>query len=290
VDVTAPGAIGKNPWKWYAVITALLLLVCYWPTISGTIQVLVNTGDTTRAIFPPVVAAYVIFARRAGWQAIEIAPSVTGLAVLLVGAVLSAVAILGGSLTLSRIALIVSFCGCILVICGVKALQLLLSPLVLLLFSLPIPAPLYHIAALPLQAAASRGAEVILSLLRFHAIRAGDSIYMPSQILVVSEACSGIQSLLTLSFFCLIYGYWTESRVWLRAFLVAASLPALVVMNIIRVTITGVVGEFDHKYTQGAWHSALGYVTLVVAFCLILTAHTLILRKLQSQMVVVDAS
>jgi exosortase len=270
--------MGKDIWGWYAAALALLLLVCYWSTITGTFQVLVQTGDTARAIFPPIIAAYVIWSRRREWPSTEIAPNMGGVAALLAGAVLAAIAILGGSLTLSRLAFLFSLCGCILVTCGAKILRFLAFPLVLLLFACPIPSPLYHKFALPLQAIASRGAEIILNLFRFHAVRSGNLIYLPSQILVVSQACSGVQSLLTLAFFCFVYGYWNESGIWPRAALAAAALPASILMNILRITVTGLVGEFDHKYTQGAWHSVLGYVTLVLGFCLVSRVHTLALR------------
>jgi exosortase len=187
---------------------------------------------------------------------------------------------------LSRVAFLSSLTGCILVTCGPKALRFLAFPLVLLLFACPIPSPLYHKLALPLQAVASRGAELILNLFRFHAVRNGNLIYLPSQILFVAQACSGVQSLLTLTFFCVVYSYWNESRFWTRVLLAAAAVPASILMNIVRISLTGILGEFDHKYTQGNWHSALGYVTLILAFCLVWRIHTLSLRGLQHESVV----
>ncbi|MFZ0594685.1 MAG: exosortase/archaeosortase family protein [Bryobacteraceae bacterium] len=268
--------ISKNLWGSYVTTVSLLLLVCYWSTITGTVQVLFQTGDMACAIFPPVIAAYVIWSRRSQWPSTAIAPNANGAAALLAGAALAALAVLGGSLTLARFAFLFSLVGCILVACGATILRFLAFPLTLLLFALPIPSPLYHALALPLQAVAGRGAEIILNLLGFHAVRTGNSISLPSQILVVSQACSGVQSLRTLAFFCLIYSYWNESRIWLRAALVAAVLPASILMNIVRISVTGMLGEFNHKYTQGTWHSALGYVTSLLAFCVIWGVHTLV--------------
>lgn len=275
--------IGKNLWHCYIATLSLLLLVCYWSTIAGTVHVLFQTGDMACAIFPPSIAAYEIWNRRHSWPSSEVAPSISGAGALVAGSALAALAILGGSLTLSRLAFLFSLTGCILVTCGAKILRFLAFPLTLLLFAIPIPSPLYHALAGPLQAAAGHGAEIVLNLFGFHAVRTGNSISLPSQILVVSQACSGVQSLRTLAFFCLIYSYWNESGVWLRAALVAAVLPASILMNIVRVSVTGLLGEFDHRYTQGAWHSALGYVTSTLAFCLIWGAHTLTLRRLHRE-------
>jgi exosortase len=272
-------AVNRNLWNCCVASLFLLLVVCYWSTISGTVEVLFQNGDRECAIFPPLTAVYVIWSRRHNWPSAEIAPDARGAGALLAGAALATLAILGGSLTLSRIAFLFSLIGCLLITCGAKALRFMAFPLALLLFALPIPSPLYHKLASPLQAAAGYGAGMILNGIGLHAVRTGNSISLPSQILVVSEACSGVQALRTLAFFCLVYSYWNESKVWLRVALVAAVVPASILMNVVRVSITGILGEFNHKYAQGTWHSALGYITSILAFCLIWGAHTLVLRS-----------
>jgi exosortase len=275
VDVAAPAAAGKNLWGWFVATLTLLLALCYGSTIAHTGQVLFENGDAARAIFPPAIAAYAIWERRREWPR-EVAPGAMGVIVLVLGAVLALAGIAGGSLTLVRLAFLVSLCGCILAACGRKPLRFLAFPLGLLLFTLPVPSPVYYRLTLPLQAIASNGAEIAFRALGFHAVQSGNAIYLPSQILVISEACSGVQSLLTLTFFCVVYAYWNERRAWARLAIVAAALPASISMNIIRIIVTGLFGEFQRKYTQGAWHEALGYITLVLAFCLIWGAHLLL--------------
>jgi exosortase len=273
-------------WRWSVAILFSLLLVSYWSTIVGTVQVLFEMGDAACAIFPPAIAVYVIWSRKHEWPSAKMTPHAGGAAALLGGMALAMLAVLGGSLTLSRFAFLFSLTGCILVTCGVRVLRFLAFPLTLLLFALPIPSPLFHQLAVPLQAVAGREAEIVLNLFNFHAVRTGNSISLPSQILVISQACSGIQSLRTLAFFCLVYSYWNESRIWLRAALIAAVVPASILMNVVRISVTGMLGEFDHQYTQGAWHSGLGYVTSILAFCLIWGGHTLISRRTHREVTV----
>jgi exosortase len=278
VDVAAPAWAGKNSRGWFVATLALLLALCYGSTIAHTAQVLFENGDSARAIFPPAIAAYAIWERRRNWPAREVSPDALGIVVLVLGAAMALAGIAGGSLTLARLAFLVSLCGCILAVSGWAALRFVAFPLALLLFALPVPSPVYYRLTLPLQAIASNGAEIAFRALGFHAIQSGNAIYLPSQILLISEACSGVQSLVTLTFFCVVYAYWNERRGWARAAIVVAALPASIVMNIIRITATGLFGEFQRKYTQGAWHEALGYVTLVLAFCLIWGAHLFALR------------
>lgn len=272
MDVAAAAA-GKNLWGWFAATLTLLLALCYGSTITHTAKVLFENGDAARAIFPPALAAYAIWEKRRNWPAQELAPDAIGIVVLMLGAAMALAGVAGGSLTLMRLAFLTSLCGGILAACGGKILRFVMFPLALLLFTLPVPSPVYYRLTLPLQAIASGGAEVAFRLLGFHAVQSGNAIYLPSQILLISEACSGVQSLVTLTFFCLVYAYWNERRAWARVAIVAAALPASIVMNIIRITVTGLFGEFQRKYTQGAWHEALGYITLILAFCLIWGVH-----------------
>jgi exosortase len=276
VDVAAPAAAGKNLWGWVVATLTLLLALCYGETIAHTGQVLFVNGDAARAFFPPLIAAYAIWERRRDWPSRKLVPAAIAILVLVLGAAMAFAGIAGGSLTLVRLAFLVSLCGCILAAGGRSALRFLAFPMVLLLFTLPVPSPVYYRLTLPLQAIASDGAEIAFRLLGFHAVQSGNAIYLPSQILVISEACSGVQSLLTLTFFCVVYAYWNERRLWARIAIIAAALPASILMNIVRITATGLFGEFQRKYTQGAWHEALGYITVVLAFCLIWGAHLML--------------
>jgi exosortase len=281
--VVSPSARGKSLCGWYATAMIALLLVCYWPTITGTAQLLFQTEDMAHAILAPLIAAYIVWSRRCEWRASEIAPDIRGGALLVAGAVIATAAGIGESLTLARVALLVSLTGCLLVTCGTKMLRLQAFPLSLLLFTFPIPSPLHEKLTLPLQAIGSHGAEAVLQLLHIPVFRRGDLLYLPSQIVVVSQECSGIQGLVTLTFFCSVYSYWNERGIWPRAAVTAAAIPASIFMNTIRIALTGLLGEWNHKYTAGAWHTALGYITLVLGFCLVWGVHTLLSRTLRRQ-------
>lgn len=257
---------------------AVLLLLCYWHTINGTIQLFFHTDDMAHAIFAPVIAAYIAWTQRSNWATTEIASDIRGGVLLVVAAAIAIIATLGESLTLSRLALFISLTGCILVTFGPKILRLHAFPLCLLLFTFPIPSSLHDKLTLPLQAIGSRGAEIALQLIHVHVFREGNLLYLPSQILVVSQACSGIQGLITLVFFCVVYSYWNESGILPRAALIAAALPASIIMNTIRIAATGLLGEWNLKYTVGAWHTALGYLTLALGFGLVWGAHRLLSR------------
>jgi exosortase len=276
MSVTATPISEKSTLRTYAFVLGVLLLLCYWRTIAGTVQHLYQGEDMTHSFVAPFVAAYVIWSRRSHWPSHAMMPDIWGFAPLLAGTGLAMIGALGSSSTLLLLALWISLIGCITVIGGRPALRFFAFPLLLLLFMFPLPGPLYSKVTLPLQLLASRGAELSFHLLGMKAVRHGDIIELPSQMLGIAEACSGLRSLVTLAFFSLIYSYWNEPSKWRRRILVTASVPASILMNILRITATGLLGEWNRTYTQGVWHEMLGYAALIAGFCCVWILHLVI--------------
>jgi exosortase len=137
---------------------------------------------------------------------------------------------------------------------------------------------IYTSLTFPLQLRASEMAEWAIGILGIPVIREGNVLTLPSQSLNVVEACSGIRSLLTLTFLSLVYGYFAEKRVWIRALLFFATIPIAILANAGRVTITGVVSEFKPELAEGLFHEAQGWVIFMVAFAILLALHQTIVR------------
>src|SRR5262249_19692917 len=66
---------------------ALLLTVCYWPTLAMTGRVLVNSEDMAHGFFAPIIAAYVAWQTRETAFAKESQPNRWGLLVLALAAI-----------------------------------------------------------------------------------------------------------------------------------------------------------------------------------------------------------
>jgi exosortase len=145
-----------------------------------------------------------------------------------------------------------------------------------LLFMIPIPSILYAQLTLRLQELATVLAEWILSAVGIPVIRTGNLLELPSQVLNVAEACSGIRSLLSLSFLSLVYAYFRDSRTWVRWLLFVATIPIAIGANAIRVALTGMLSEVDTKLAQGAYHEVEGYIVFVIALAALICFHKLI--------------
>jgi exosortase len=101
---------------------------------------------------------------------------------------------------------------------------------------------------------------------------------LPSQKLSVVEACSGIRSLLSLSFLSLVYGYFFDTKSWMRWVLLAATIPIAITANAFRVTLTGIFSEQNPELAKGIFHSLEGWVIFMIALVLLVMTHQIINR------------
>jgi len=271
------GAAARLPWTailWFGV----LLIACYGPVLLRLTVQWSSDDDMGHGFFVPVVAGYIVWQRRDALARLTPQPCWWGLAVVLLGALQLCFATLGAELFLSRTAVIVTLVGIVLTVGGAQALRLVAFPIFLLLFMVPIPAIIYNQVTFRLQLLASHLAEVSLSALGVPVLREGNILELASQRLNVVEACSGIRSLLTLSFLSLVYAYFFDRKVWMRGALLVATIPIALAANASRVTLTGLLSEVNPELAEGILHTVSGWVIFMIGLGLLVLTHLVINR------------
>jgi exosortase len=256
----------------------ILLIIAYLPTLEHLVWQWSTDEDVGHGFFVPVVAAYIAWQRREEILAIEWKPAWWGVIILAWGLVQSYIGTLGAELFLQRTALLISLTGLLLVLGGTKLVRVLAFPLLLLPFMIPIPSVIYNQITFPLQLFASRVAESTLSLLGIPVLRDGNVLELASQKLSVAEACSGIRSLLSLTFLSLVYAYFFDKKVWMRWVLLICTVPIAILANAGRVTVTGILSEFNPELAHGFFHSLEGWIIFVIALAMLIVLHAAISR------------
>jgi exosortase len=263
------------PWTailWFGV----LLVACYAPVLARLVRQWATDGDMGHGFFVPLVAGYIVWQRREQLANAVPSPNWWGLIIVAWGAAQLYLATLGAELFLARTAFIISLIGIVFLVGGVPILRIVAFPLFLLFFMVPIPAIIYNQITFRLQLLASSVAETALSALGVPVLREGNILRLPSQSLSVVEACSGIRSLLTLSFLALVYGYFFDRKVWMRWVLLAAAVPVALVANASRVTVSGLLSEVNPALAAGLFHEAAGWVVFMVGLALLILVHAVI--------------
>jgi len=255
-----------------------LLVACYYPILAQLVRKWYNDEDMGHGFFVPVIAAYIAWQNREKLFESGLRTNNWGLAIIVLAALQLYVSTLAAELFTQRTAFIESIIGVALFLGGVPALRILSFPIILLFFMVPIPSVIYNEITFPLQLFASQVAEFCLNLMGYAVLRDGNVLELASQKLSVVEACSGIRSLLSLTFLSLVYSYFFDPRVWMRYFLFAATIPIAIVANSGRVTLTGILSEIRPDLAHGFFHSASGWVIFMIALFILVMVHQFVSR------------
>ena len=253
-----------------------LLLFSYAPVLWRLVQQWDSDPDMGHGFFVPVVAGFIVWQNRHELLLLTPSPNWWGLAIVLYGALQLYIATLGAELFLARTAFVISVIGIVLLLGGTAYVRLLAFPLFLLFFMVPIPTVVYNSITFPLQILASRVSTEALNVMQIPVLREGNVLELAQQKLSVVEACSGIRSLLSLTFLSLVYGYFFESKIWMRVVLFLSTIPIAIVANASRVTLTGILTEYKPELAEGFFHTASGWVIFMVALAILIAMHQIL--------------
>jgi len=143
-------------------------------------------------------------------------------------------------------------------------------PTLLLALSIPLPSVVISTLALPLQLQASKMGAALLEMRHVPVMLSGNLILLPNQRLFVTEACSGLRSLTALlALSVLIGGLWLRYPLT-RLTLVFLAVPVAIVINAVRVFLTGFLVYFvSPEMGEGFMHTTEGWLMFVVAFAIL---------------------
>jgi exosortase len=191
--------------SWAAVAWfGVLLIAVYYPILSHLVAQWSTDDDVSHGFFVPLVAGYIAWQRRDKLLSMEWKPAWWGIGLLVWAGLQAYLGMLGAELFLQRTAFLLSLVAMLLILGGTGLVRELAFPLLLLPFMIPLPTVVYNQITFPLQIFASAVAEKSLEVLNIPVLRDGNILELASQKLNVAEACSGIRSLLSRWFLCLV--------------------------------------------------------------------------------------
>jgi exosortase len=233
--------------------------------------------DVSHGFFVPLVAGYVAWQKREEILGQPWIPNYLGAVFVVLGSIQLILGSLGAELFLQRTSFIILLAGSILLTGGWNVLKACGLPIFLLVFMIPLPKVIYGQLTLPLQLFASQVAEEVMLVMNIPVLRDGNIIELASGTkLSVVEACSGIRSLMSLTFIGVVYGYFFDEKPWMKWALLVGTVPIAVAANAARVTITGIIADKDPSLVQGVLHTMEGWVIFVVDLVLLILLHKLL--------------
>jgi exosortase len=144
--------------------------------------------------------------------------------------------------------------------------------LVFIVYLIPLPGIFVDAVTGPLKQYVSAIAEQLLYVAGYPIARSGVVLTIGQYQLLIADACSGLNSMFSISAIGLLYLYLMRYTNWLHNGLVLASLlPIAFCANIVRVVILVLVTyHFGDAAGQGFLHGLSGMMLFVVGLILIL--------------------
>jgi exosortase len=261
------------PW-WQILVFIAVLGWLYASVLRHLVGQWAHDPNYSHGFFVPLFSLFVLWSERDKLRKLAVQPSTSGLLVLVLGLAVLAAGTLGAELFLSRVSLLLTIAGLVVVSYGWNHMRAIFFPWVFLLFMVPVPAIVLNQITFPLQLLASKAAAVTLPWMGVPVLREGNVIQLPAMALEVAEACSGIRSLMSLATLAIIYGYLMEPRTSARVLLALASVPIAVLANSLRIIGTGLLVQYwDPDKAQGFFHTFSGWLIFVVSLIMLFILH-----------------
>jgi exosortase len=193
-----------------------------------------------------------------------------GLAVLIAAVLIRFMSGLAAELFTMRFSMVLALGGLTIYYWGVRQLLRWWLPFVLLCLAIPLPELVTQALALPLQFKASQMGAAMLKMRDVPVLLTGNVIRLPGQELFVTEACSGLRSLTALLSLAVLLGGLILKYPVTRALLVLMAIPIAIIINGVRVFLTGFLVYFvSPALGQGFMHLTEGWLLFIVSFTFI---------------------
>jgi exosortase len=260
-------------------MTVLVLLtgIIYRGTFATLWRVWMDNPSYSHGVLIPPVAAALVWVERKTLATLRPSPSILGLPLVGLALLVQLAGIRGDVLILQGDSFILLLLGLILHFGGWPFLRRLAFPVGYLVFMVPFLPVFESQVSFRLKQLAASGAVVVSNLLGVLVARDGMSIYLPTGVMRIENACSGMQSLISLLALGALFSYLAHGSWAKRALLFLAAVPIALAVNVLRISALCVVGSASSvERATGLFHDVSGFVLFGLGFALLLLTRRLL--------------
>ncbi len=212
----------------------------------------------------PFITLFLIWQKSDKLEFIEFNGAWAGLPLTLFGLFLYYAGELSSLYTIVQYGFLVALFGVVLSLMGVRAFRIILVPLLILFFMIPLPNFLFNNLSAQLQLVSSEIGVFFIRLFDISVFLEGNVIDLGVYKLQVVEACSGLNYLFPLMTLAFISAYFFTGAFWKKAIIFLSSIPITIIMNSIRIGIIGVTVEYwGIEMAEGILHDFEGWVVFM---------------------------
>lgn len=273
---------GRSPWKACVAVAVAVVVVAwtYWTTLAETALIWAHEPQYSHGYLVPVFALALLWFRRDRLAGATLSPSAWGVPLLAVGILLRAVGTACYLVWFDRISLVPCLAGLCLMIGGTGVFRWVWPAVAFLSFMVPLPYVLEVMVGGPLQRVATTATTFALQTLGYPALAEGTVILLNEANLNIVEACSGLRMLVIFFALSTAVAMVVHRPLWEKMLIVASAIPIAVVVNVIRITATGVLYDsVSSEAAKAVSHDLAGWLMMPLGL-LFLQAELSLLKRL----------
>lgn len=264
----------RDPFQRTTMITVgfftALLVYSYLPGLTNAYIAWANPQYAHGWIVPLFSAALLFWWRQPIAAPVALSARLAGLLLLAAGLGLRLFAASYRIVTIDMYTFVPAICGVFILLGGWSMFRWAWAPLMFLIFMYPLPDEATRYLLGPLQTTATMVSTFALQTLGLEAYREGNQIVIGEMHLGVVDACSGLRML---TIFCaLAVGLVMVGRRswWENGIILASAIPIALVVNSIRITVTGVLFQVaDTEFAERVFHDWAGLVMMPMAMAML---------------------
>lgn len=218
------------------------------------------------AMLVPLMIGFMLWTHRKRWQSLPIRRCYPALIVLAIASFFQVYASQRQMQAIASLTLLLMAWSSTWFVAGPAFVRSETAPLLFLLLMAPLPGPLLNDSTHGLQQLSTAGASWLLGHIGFDNVRSGYEIEMQNYTLFVDVPCSGFRTLLALIAFDSFFAYLLDGPVRKRLALLIAALPLAVAINVLRISLIGMVGESISDQAARLFHDYSGLLTAALGF------------------------
>lgn len=276
----------KMVWKEKSVLwgllglSVLLLVFIHYDGLSLMVKWWETREEYGHGFLIPFITLFLIWQKKDQLEKIEFKKSWLGVVFVGLGLFLFYTGELSTIYTVIQYAFLVTLFGVVLSLMGIKAFKVILVPMLILLFMIPLPNFIYNNLSSQLQLISSEIGVAVIRLFDISVFLEGNVIDLGVFKLQVVEACSGLNYLFPLMTLAFITAYFFTGAFWKKAVIFLSSIPITILMNSFRIGAIGIMVEYwGIEMAEGFLHDFEGWAVFMSCIA-ILIAEMWVLAKI----------
>lgn len=267
-------SLQRRGWSlWHIPLAAAFIAAGCWLTRDAwadIYRIAVTDEESSHIFLVPVVAAWMVWARRVRFRTLRPSGTLIGPALVAAGLLSSTLGFSLARQTLWHAGAILIVVGCLLTVVGESVLFRFLPAFLVLLFLIPVPGVVRQGIAQPLQTATAATAQALLEAVGVPIERTVNVVTINHIEVAVVEACNGLRMVFALLLVSYAFAFGLPLRSFARVLVIAISPAAAILCNVARLVPTVLLYGYAPRDWAETFHSVSAWLMLPVAFLLLL--------------------